>query len=282
MSPDPGYPWPEGRRAAIVMSVDFDGPSPFLFNHRGDTSGVVGELEQRRFGPRQGVWRLLEIFAELELTASFYVPGAIATAHRATVAEIIARGHEVGLHGNMHERVDELEPAELETVMEQAQAALAAAGAEGSLGYRSPSWEMTQPAWGVLERAQVAYDSSMMGYEHPYRIGKLVEIPVSWPLDDAIFYRYTAGTVRPPVDPAALMAAWDREIQAAKHFGSLAMLTVHPWLSGRGARALALAELLGRYRRDPELWWTTSAEVARHHNTLPAGAWTEQLRPGEV
>ncbi len=79
------YPWPQGRRAAVVMSVDFDGPTPFLFNHRDDTRGLLGELEQRRFGPREGVWRLLEIFAELDLHASFYVPGAIAAAHQDAV-----------------------------------------------------------------------------------------------------------------------------------------------------------------------------------------------------
>jgi peptidoglycan/xylan/chitin deacetylase (PgdA/CDA1 family) len=282
MTPDLGYPWPDGRRAAVVMSVDFDGPTPFFWRHRDDDRGIVGELEQRRFGPRQGVWRLLEIFAELDLHASFYVPGAIATAHRDAVAEILAGGHEVGLHGDLHEQVDQLDAGQLAAVMQRAEAALRAAGATGPLGYRSPSWEMTQDAWDVLETAGVAYDSSLMGYEHPYRIGTLIEVPVAWTLDDAIFYRYTAGTVRPPVDPATLMASWDREIAAAKHFGSLAMLTVHPWLSGRGARALALGELLRRHRHDPDLWWATTREVAAHHATLPADHWADDLRPEQL
>jgi peptidoglycan-N-acetylglucosamine deacetylase len=278
------YPWPQGRRAAVVMSVDFDGPTPFLFNHRDDddTLGLLGELEQRRFGPRQGVWRLLDIFAELELHASFYVPGAIATAHPDTVRQIIARGHEVGLHGDLHERVDQLDRDELDAVMERSQAALRAVGVEGPLGYRSPSWEMTEPAWDAIEQAGVAYDSSLMGYEHPYRMGKLIEVPVSWTLDDAIFYRYTPGTVRPPVAPATLMASWEQEIEAAKRYGTLVMLTVHPWQSGRATRAAALRELLARHRSDPELWWATTAEVARHHAGLRDDAWAEELRPGQV
>jgi peptidoglycan-N-acetylglucosamine deacetylase len=276
------YPWPGGRRAAAVVSLDFDGPAPYLWAQRDQAPAVVGELEQRRFGPRQGVWRMLAMLERLDLRASFFIPGAVADAHRVAVEAIVAGGHEVGLHGFLHERVDALSRAELDDVLARSQAALEAAGARGPFGYRSPSWEMTDDAWAALRAFGMAYDSSLMGYEHPYWIGDLVEVPVSWALDDAIFYRYTPGTVRPPVAPAELMAGWADELEAAKRFGSTVVFTVHPWLSGWVARAAAFEALLERYRSDPDIWWATVGEIAAHHRTLPGGARTEGLHPGHM
>ncbi len=280
-APSP-YQWPEGTSSAAVVSIDFDGPTPYLWRSRASAVAVLGELEQRRFGPRQGIWRILEMLDRLQIPATFYVPGAVVEAHTGAVRAVISAGHEMGLHGYMHERLDDLEAGEVASTIERSVEALVAAGASGPFGYRSPSWEMTPEAWEKLCEAGVAYDSSLMGYDHPYWMDGLVEVPVQWQLDDAIFYRYVNGSSRPPVPASVVMDDWSREISALARFGGLAMMTVHPWLSGRAGRLAAFEETLARAKADTTVWWTTAAGIAEHHRDHYSPETAESARPGAL
>lgn len=276
------YAWPDGKRMALCVSFDFDGPSPYLWNSRDHPQLVVGELEQRRFGPRVGVWRILELLGDLAIPGSFFIPGAIVDSHPDAVEAILAGGHEVGLHGYMHERVEQLTPNELADVLDRSITAFSRVGATGRLGYRSPSWEMTTDAWSALRASDVAYDSSLMGSDVPYVIDGLVEVPVEWSLDDAVFYRFTPGTTRPPVPSHQLLAGWVEEIEAAKRYGGLVVLTMHPWISGRAGRASALRALLERCIGDPQIWVATAGSIAAHHRVQYGMELSFGLRPGEV
>ena len=53
------YSWPGGARAAVCFTLDFDGESPYLWRSRNGHGPEVGELEQRRYGPRRGIANLL-------------------------------------------------------------------------------------------------------------------------------------------------------------------------------------------------------------------------------
>jgi hypothetical protein len=117
----------------------------------------------------------------------------------------------------------------------------------------------------------VTYDSSLMGADRPYEVDGVVEVPVDWATDDAPYYRYVAGDPRPPTPVPELLGAWRAEIAAAKAHGTLCMLTVHPWLSGRPARVDALEELLSPVVEDTELWCPTAGEIAEHHTMAAAG-----------
>ncbi len=265
-----------------MVSVDFDGATPYLWRSRSTAEEeLLGEVEQRRFGPRTGLARLLRIFGERRVTASIFVPGAMAQTYPSHVTAALSEGHEVGLHGYMHETVDLLSRGELEDVMRQSSSTLERLGAMPPLGYRSPSWEMTPVAWDVLVKAGVAYDSSLMGRDVPYWVEGMVEVPVHWGLDDAVFLRYTAGSSRFPISAEDLVGRWRGEIAAAKRFHSLAVITVHPWLSGRGPMAAALDSLLEEAVRDEEIWVATASEVASHHRRLEAQAEGDRLRPRE-
>lgn len=266
------YLWPEGKKAAVVISLDFDGPTPYLWNTREKPTCALGELELRRFGPRQGIWRLMDLFDSLDIKSSIYVPGAMVESYPEAMSAIIERGHEIGLHGFMHEHIVELPDKDFEQVMVRSLSALAKAGVSGSLGFRSPAWDITESALSILKSFDVAYDSSLMGADVPYWISDLVELPVQWPLDDAIFYRYTPRSQWPPVSPKEVVESWRLELEGAKRYGSFFMLTMHPWMSGRPGRLLALEGLLGEFRDDKEIWWTTAKEVSEHHKkTYPHG-----------
>ncbi len=84
-----------------------------------DNLGEVAELEQgvleRPEGDHPSVTtalpRLLEALDELELRVTFFVEGLNTELYPGAVKEIAERGHEIGMHGWLHERWHELDPA---------------------------------------------------------------------------------------------------------------------------------------------------------------------------
>lgn len=260
------YQWPDGKSVAASLSFDFDGETPFLWRNRDANIAGIGEMEQRRFGPRVGVYRILELLREWDIKATFFIPGVIAERYPEAVTEIDRDGHEIGLHGYLHERVDQIDDEELDWTVAAAKEKLESITHKPIAGYRSPSWEMTESVFRVLKKYGITYDSSLMGYDHPYWMEGLPEVPVQWLMDDAIFYRYVGGgQSNPPQNPANVVNLWCQEYQALRKFGGLFLVTMHPWISGRASRIQALETLIRTIRQDHDVWWATCGELAQHH-----------------
>ncbi len=265
------YSWPGGARAAVCFTLDFDGEAPYLWRSRENPGRAVGQLEQRRYGPRRGITNLLSMMDGLGLRATVFVPGWIVDRYPGQVAEVHRRGHELALHGWCHEPPTSLTRDELATTLERAVGAITDVSGERPVGYRSPSWDMNTEIFPVLRSLGIGYDSSLMGDDRPYEVDGVIEVPVDWATDDAPYYRYVGGDPRPPTPAGPLRDAWAAEIAAAKAYGTLCMLTVHPWLSGRPARVSALEELLAPVVADPELCSPTAGELAAHHRAQASG-----------
>ena len=142
----PAYQWPHGKKCAFAFSADVDGESPWIWRHRGDKQGPISEIEQRRFGPRVGVYRIMDLLDQFKVKGSFYVPSWIAQTYPHLAPEMAARGFEVGAHGHFHERVDEIDEAHNARILDHSLEILTRQLGTAPKGYRSPSWEMTATA----------------------------------------------------------------------------------------------------------------------------------------
>jgi peptidoglycan/xylan/chitin deacetylase (PgdA/CDA1 family) len=263
----PPYVWPEGKRCAVVFSLDLDAESPFLWISRGQAVHHLGEIEQRRQGPRQGLARVAALLAEYGIRGSFYVPGVVAETYPGLLPFLVEGGHEIAHHGYFHERIEAIPVERAEEYLVQAQELFRAQTGLSGLGHRAPSWEMTPDFLRVLQRRGVAYDSSLMGFDHPYEVGGVVEVPVQWMVDDALYFRYTnsARDKTHPANPVAVLESWIEEFEGVRETGGLFMVTVHDWISGRGQRLRLLRRLIEHLRRDPQVWWARADEVAAWH-----------------
>jgi len=264
------YSWPKGKTCAFVFSVDVDAESPFLWDNRGKKIIGMGELEQRRFGPREGLYRITDLLAEFSAHGSFYVPGIVADTYPEILPFLIKNGHETALHGYYHERVDQLSPAENAAVLDKSIATYLRHTGTHPRGYRSPAWELTPELVTMLAERGILYDSSLMGYDHPYTIGGLNEVPVQWLLDDAIYFKFSGGGKDPWhfASPDAVFNRWVEEFEGQREFGGLFMLTCHPWISGRAQRIRLLRRLMTHIAAYDDVWWATAAQVAHHHASL--------------
>jgi hypothetical protein len=123
----------------------------------------------------------------------------------------------------------------------------------------------------LLREKQLLYDSSLMGYDHPYTIEGVTELPVTWTADDATYFFYLGpgDVIAPPWPVTQVERAWREEIAAAKRFGGYVCLTVHPWMSGRGHRVLALERLLSEAKADTSIWMAPCRDIAAYHEASP-------------
>ncbi len=230
------------------LSFDVDAESPILAAGR-EHAANLGVISHQAFGPRVGVPRILALLAEYELPATFFVPGLTADRHPDAVEAILAAGHEVGHHSYAHVApVDQSEDEERRD-FERALAALARRGVE-PVGYRCPGWEPSYRTPRLVAEHGLRYDSSLFDDDRAYVLetdaGDLVELPVSWELDDWEQYAYLP---RPDVgtgleSPAKVLDLWRSTLDAYRRHDLLYVLTCHPFLSGRAGRIETLRALV--------------------------------------
>lgn len=263
----PTYAWPEGKQSAFCFSIDVDADVPLLWSNKDQpASPLLGHMEQRLYGPRVGIWRILDLLDRFGIKASFYVPGAVAQQHPDLLPAFVGRGHEIGLHGYFHELVSQVSDDEFSGALEASLAIFKAQVGLVPKGFRSPAWEMTPHMLAEISKHGL-YDSSLSGFDHPYTIGDVVEVPVQWAIDDAIYFKFLGGGVDswPPSATQPILDNWLDEWDVLHGEGGLLMLTVHDWISGRAHRIRMLERLLERVTATHGAWIATVGEVAAHH-----------------
>lgn len=113
--------------------------------------------------------RVLELFAELGVRATFFILGCVAERHAALVREVLAAGHEVGCHSYRHCRIWSLTPAEFRADTRRALAVLQDAAGQKVLGYRAPTFSVVEKSlWAIpiLAEEGFFYDSSVFPIRH--------------------------------------------------------------------------------------------------------------------
>ena len=91
--------WPGGARCAVALSFDSDHETSDL--REGGKS--IGRLAWGQYGARVGVPRILKLLDKYQVKASFYVPAVTALIHPDEQRRVVAEGHEIGIHGWIHE-----------------------------------------------------------------------------------------------------------------------------------------------------------------------------------
>jgi peptidoglycan/xylan/chitin deacetylase (PgdA/CDA1 family) len=263
------YRWPAGRQSAVVLSFDFDAESGFLFREPDKARRSLGDLEERRFGPRVGVDRILRLLDRLKLRATFFIPGWTVENHPAPSKRIRDAGHEIGAHGNVHEALGFLDEAQERAILVAQLAILKSGLGVRPAGYRSPSWDVNVWTPGLLKSHGFLYDSSLMGNDVPYDVatpgGPLTEVPVQWLMDDAPLFRHVYGATNAIADPGRVLQMWSKEFIAMHRENGCFVLTCHPFVSGRASRIALLEDLVRFMRRQRGVWFATAEEIARWH-----------------
>ena len=262
--------WPNGARCAVALSFDSDHET----NELRDGGQSIGRLSWGEYGARRGLPRILQALDKAGVKASFFVPAVSALLHPEEQRRLVAEGHEVALHGWIHELNSSLSyEAERDLMLRSADTLEAITGAR-PVGMRTPSWDFSPHTLRIAREMGLLYDSSLMADEEPYELldrgepSGVVELPVEWIRDDAAYLamqRFQA--LRPYTPPPAVLDIFRREFDRAHTEGGLFLLTMHPHIIGYRSRIFILEELVAHIQQTGDIWFATHAEVAAYVKT---------------
>jgi peptidoglycan/xylan/chitin deacetylase (PgdA/CDA1 family) len=249
--------WPEGYQSCFFLSFDYDASSAEMWKTPLD---IVAQ-SKGRYSPKVAVPRILDLLDRLELKSTFFVPGWTADNHSVSVAEIISRGHEVGHHGYIHERITEISWEAEEGVFDDGYAALERLGVK-PMGYRAPYWLVSERTFSHLKRLGFRYSSNFMDDDMPYMLKHrgidtgLVELPVDWLLDDWPQFETSKKS------PTEVYSLWKPEFDGLHRLGRYFGLTCHPECIGRISRLDMLEKLVKEAIELDKVWFPTGSELA--------------------
>lgn len=259
--------WPGAARCAVALSFDSDHDT---FELR-DGGRSISALSQGHFGPRQGVPRIRALLARHQIPATFFVPAVTAIHYPDEQRALVAEGHEIGLHGWIHERNTLLDGETERDLQFKAADALEVITGVRPVGIRTPSWDFSDNTLRISVEMGLLYDSSLMADVDCYELlldGKacgVVELPVEWIRDDAAYLVMDRWNgLRPQIAPSDILDIFRREFDAAHDEGGLFQLTMHPDIIGHRSRLWILEELVAHMHRRGGIWFATHEAVVRH------------------
>ena len=202
--------------------------------HRGFASRVEDSMN-----------RLADLMRAHQARATLFVLGEVAAAHPALLRRLAADQHEIACHGDRHDDVSSLTPAEFRADIRRAKAQIEDVVGQPVIGYRAPNFSIGPAqswAYEILAEEGFSYDSSLHPIHHdrygrpdgprfPYEI---------WTDGTASLTEFPIGTVRLcgvnlPIGgggyfrlfPYCMVSSGIRRVNAREH--QPVMFYLHPW-----------------------------------------------------
>ncbi|WP_448538832.1 XrtA system polysaccharide deacetylase [Sphingobium yanoikuyae] len=148
---------------------------------RSDWEGLTHRVERNTDA-------VLDLFAQVGVTATFFTLGWVAERYPALMRRIAEAGHEVASHGYDHARVFTFTPEQFRADLRKSRAILEDASGQKVSGYRAPSFSIdprTPWAHPILAEEGYAYSSSVAPIRHDH---------YGWPDSPRFAWKPVAGS----------------------------------------------------------------------------------------
>lgn len=258
--------WKDGARVAVGISFDSDHESGELR----DGGKSLGRMSMGQYGARAGIPRIMKLLEKHSVPASFFTPAVVALLYPDEQRRAVASGHEVGIHGWIHE-LNSVLPGEVERdLLFRSCDTLEKVTGVRPVGIRTPSWDFSPNTLQIIRELGLLYDSSLMADDDAYELNEdgkptgVVELPPEWIRDDAVYFNMHRFTgLRPYTPPSAVLEIFTKEFDVAYEEGGMYILTMHPHVIGHRSRLSLLDELIQHMKTKKGVWFATHADIAK-------------------
>jgi len=246
---------PDAERAQTWFNISFDVDAEALWLTLTRGKDRPALFSQGLYGLNVGMPRILQMLDDLRIRATFFVPGLVADRHPALVPELVAAGHEIASHAYTHLPLSAFQTRDAEAdELKRARDVLESQSGRPVLGFGAPVCDVSVNTLSILTEQGILYDRSFLDDDWPYLFrtesGRdLVELPISWVLDDFAFFGHN---LYPQLgwgiqSPEHVADIWHGELQTFARDGGFGCLVLHPEVIGRRPRMTMLKEVLCRF-----------------------------------
>ena len=229
--------------------------------------------------------RLVALLERYGIKATFFTPGHTIDSTPASVAPYVEAGHELAHHGWTHRLPFNLSRDEEEEEIVRGNESIKRISGRTARGYRSPAWDLSPHSIDLLLKHGIQYDSSLMGNDYdcyfarqgdvaelmkPLVRGRetaLVEMPISWSLDDYPAFEYMRlpnGSVQQGLmNATGVLENFVDDFTYMTRVCDYGILTYtfHPHVIGRGHRMMMLERLIQRLIEGGAVFMTMEAAM---------------------
>ncbi len=273
----------------VCLTFDHDNVSGQI--SRGNTTPTA--ISRGDFGI-PATQRILRLLNAERIPATFFIPGHTIESYPSCVAAVHAAGHEIGHHGWTHRVPSTLGAEGEEQELLRGIESIVKLTGRAPRGYRSPSWDLSPHSIDLLIKHGFVYDSSMMGHDYipyqarqgdeisllePMKFGPdspLIEMPISWALDDFPHFEYTrsdAGILPGGSNARLVIENFINEFKYMKKYYDWGVLTYtfHPHVIGRGHRMFMFEHMIEVLRAEGAQFVTMETAVDAYRAKFPNG-----------
>jgi peptidoglycan/xylan/chitin deacetylase (PgdA/CDA1 family) len=229
--------------------------------------------------------RLVALLERYGIKATFFTPGHTIDSTPGAVTPYVEAGHELAHHGWTHRLPVNLSRDEEEEEIVRGNESIKRISGRTARGYRSPAWDLSPHSIDLLLKHGIQYDSSLMGNDYdcyyarqgdvaelmkPLVRGRetaLVEMPISWSLDDYPAFEYMRlpnGSVQQGLmNATAVLENFVDDFTYMTRVCDYGILTYtfHPHIIGRGHRMMMLERLIQRLIEGGAVFTTMEAAM---------------------
>jgi len=264
----PPIAWPNGAAVAVWLCVVLEffplNPDGKPFRAPGSMVTPYPDLRHyttRDYGNRVAVYRLLRLFSDLNINASFAVNSAVAERYPSLLHEIIAGGHEVIAHGIDMDRLhhEGLSCQEEGDLIYSALSVLESFTGARPQGWLSPARLESTRTPALLAARGIQYFCDFANDEMPYEFrtesGNLTAMPFSHELSDRQILIDNHHSEDEYVEQ--IVDSFDRLLQESQSAGRRVLsLPLTPYIVGLPYRIAAIRRVLTVLRERSKVWFT--------------------------
>jgi peptidoglycan/xylan/chitin deacetylase (PgdA/CDA1 family) len=276
--------WPAGIGCMAAITVNFDAET-FLLSEDPTFRDRQKSLSIMRYGAHRGAQRLLEIFAEKNVPATWFLPGRVAETYPGVVRDIAQAGHSIGMRGYALERYDSLGEQASAEALRRGKDTLSDVLGSPVHGFRLPSGDWPMSLADQLLDLGISWSSSWFGEDLPFHLPgpgsrRLLEIPISYGLDDRIAFFWNFNPPMPPGQSrissySEALGNWIYELEGCQREGLCFVMQLHPEICGTPGRFHLVRDLLDAIKNSGGTKFATCDQISswwrsRHPANDPA------------
>jgi len=276
-----GYFWPDGKRLAVYLALNIE---RFSFGEGlGHTPTALGpepdvrNFAWRDYGLRVGIWRIFDLFDELDLPACHLMNSSVYDYAPQIPARIRGRGDEFIGHGRSNsERQSELGLEAEGVLIDEVSEAFRQHEGAAPGGWMGPWIAESHETPDLLAEAGYRYVMDWPCDDQPIwmrtRAGKLLSIPYHVEINDSpaqLTRRHS-----PEEFTAMTLAHFDELLRQSRKQPLVFSLPLHTFVVGQPFRLAGLRTILEHIVHHPEserIWLTRPSEIYEHISCLPEG-----------